>query len=98
MAFKKGDRGNPHGRPKGVVNKATKEIRDSIKELINEIIANSDFLKNKTDDEKFDMMVKLLPYGCPKPTDVQVTNATESVQPPNVTFISQDMSNNAPTT
>ena len=34
MPFKKGDRGNPHGRPKGSENKATSRFKENLNKLL----------------------------------------------------------------
>jgi len=34
MGFKKGESGNPEGRPKGSLNKTTKDIRELISEAL----------------------------------------------------------------
>ena len=62
MGFKKGESGNPEGRPKGSLNKTTNEIRELISKAI-----DTDKIKcmlNQIEDpvEYINAVSKLLPY------------------------------------
>lgn len=77
MAFKKGQSGNPSGRPKGAKDKVTREARelflsvmegelDNVKEQLAELRKESarDYLK---------ALAAFLPYFLPKQTETEVT-------------------------
>jgi len=62
MGFKKGESGNPEGRPKGSLNKTTNEIRELISKAI-----DTDKIKcmlNQIEDpvDYINAVSKLLPY------------------------------------
>ena len=62
MPFKKGESGNPVGRPKGSLNKVTQEIREQITQAIdtNKICEMLNQITNPT--EYINAITKLLPY------------------------------------
>lgn len=67
MAFKKGLSGNPAGRPKGAVNRTTKQVREVIEGLIDMELDNvAELLKNLEAKDRLDFFIKLLPYVTPK--------------------------------
>ena len=67
MPFKKGQSGNPNGRPKGKENKSTKELRQRVTSLIDSQIETilEDF-QSLTPKERIDITVKLFEYVIPK--------------------------------
>lgn len=64
---KKGTTNNPHGRPKGVPNKLTKEIRAALKNAISGHIEGiSKDLDQLPAKDRLEILVKLLAYILPK--------------------------------
>jgi hypothetical protein len=62
MGFKKGESGNPEGRPKGALNKTTNDIRELISKAI-----DTDKIKDKLNQiedpvDYINAVSKLLPY------------------------------------
>ena len=57
------------GRQKGTPNKTTAELRDTIKQLINEAIT-PEFLASLTPEKRAEIIIKLLPFVLPKYTDI----------------------------
>ena len=94
---------NPNGRGKGVPNKVNREVREILMRVCQSTIDNLDNLLEEIvmPKDRIDALSKLMPYFVSKMPNVNV-NATaekpESIQPPNVTFVSVDMSNNDSTT
>lgn len=72
---KKGHTNNPNGRPKGVPSKITKEVRESIKQFVEDNIAglqdDCDMLDPK---ERLHFLEKLLSYILPKPQTIDLTD------------------------
>ncbi len=84
MPFKKGESGNPIGRPKGSLNKTTQELREQISQAIdtNKICEMLNQITNPT--EYINAITKLLPYAIGKkkayeeveeiePIDIKIT-------------------------
>ena len=67
MAFKKGISGNPAGRPKGSQNKADKDLKTWIAEVLtNGQSKFEDSLNKLTPGEYVKVFIGLLNYGLPK--------------------------------
>ena len=72
MAFKKGQSGNPKGRPRGARNKATNELREWVERFINDnldTIAND--IKELDPNERVKFFLALLNYTLPKQQSVK---------------------------
>ena len=84
MPFKKGESGNPVGRPKGSVSATTKFIREQISQAIdtNKICEMLNQITNPLD--YINAITKLLPYaiGKVKPADFE----TSDIEPISIHF------------
>ena len=72
MSFKKGQSGNPKGRPRGAKNKATNELREWVERFINDnldTIAND--IKELDPNERVKFFLALLNYTLPKQQSVK---------------------------
>jgi hypothetical protein len=72
MAFTKGQTGNPNGRPKGSPNKATANLREWVKELLDN--NREQFIRDLQELEPYQRLIfweKLLAYVLPKPVAEQ---------------------------
>lgn len=67
MSFRKGRSGNPNGRPPGTKDRATKELRDRVKALLenqfDRIVADLESLEPR---DRVNAWLKLLEYSLPK--------------------------------
>lgn len=77
MPFKKGESGNANGRPKGARGKLRTNVREFIKDIIDENREkfNTD-LKNLAAKDRVDVMVKLMGFVVPKPQSIVVQDMT----------------------
>lgn len=72
MAFKKGQSGNPNGRPRGAKNKATNELREWVKRLINDNLDTiTNDIKELDPNERVKFFLALFNYTMPKQQSVK---------------------------
>jgi hypothetical protein len=65
--MKKGHTNNPNGRPKGSTNKITREIRKTLKDVVDiELNRLPGLLQKLETQSRLELLVKLLPYVLPK--------------------------------
>lgn len=75
MGLRKGQTNNPTGRPSGVPNRMTKELRGILKTFVAKELRRLPkrirFLKKK---ERIELLIKLLPYVLPKVESISHTS------------------------
>lgn len=79
MAFKKGQSGNIHGRPRGAMNKANKDLVQRVTALIDENfdLLNED-LRNLEPKERVKAIIGLMGYVIPKRQAITAEQAAEA--------------------
>tara|TARA_R100000951_G_scaffold114764_1_gene120760 strand:- start:100 stop:411 length:312 start_codon:yes stop_codon:yes gene_type:complete len=77
MPFKKGESGNPKGKPKGLKSKTTEAARNILLKLLDgqiQYVENEfDLLRESNGKEYLKILATYLPYILPKQTETQVT-------------------------
>jgi len=72
MGLRKGQTNNPNGRPLGIRNKITTEIKEVVSGILKKkftpVRINSD-LKKLEPRQRLDVLIKLLSYVLPRPTE-----------------------------
>ncbi|MGD9930250.1 MAG: DUF5681 domain-containing protein [Mangrovibacterium sp.] len=91
MAFKKGQSGNPGGRPPGTKDKATKEIREKISDILEDHFTPdkiSEDLEAMEPKDRLTFLTKLLEYAVPKlkQTDIAAEVINRTPDPPVIIF------------
>ena len=83
MAAPKGNKNNVEGRPKGVPNKVTKEVREILSTACSGAIEEIPELLNRITDpkEKIDALTKLLPYFAPKLQNIEFKENKDGQEP-----------------
>jgi hypothetical protein len=91
MAQRKGQTGNPNGRPKGTKNKKTEQWEVLGASIMNEHTEKFNNEMSKLQGEKFmDMYIKVLEYFKPKQNRTDITTGGEKINPPKIAFFDTD--------
>jgi len=81
MGFAKGQSGNQAGRPVGVKNKITKQLRNALKTVIaDELEQVPALLEGLEPQVRLEILIKLLPYCFPKIENVRLDKDEESTE------------------
>jgi len=75
MPFKRGESGNPNGRPRGSINKVSTAVRDRVIMILDGLYENiEDDLELLSAKERIDTWLKLLEFALPKLQRTELSN------------------------
>lgn len=99
MSFEKGQSGNPNGRPKGAKDKATAELRERVKMILDEHFTPeviTEDLASMEPKDRLTFLTKLMEYAIPrlKQTDATVTELNKRDETPVFVFTNFAEKNN----
>lgn len=67
MGLRKGKTNNPNGRPPGVPNRITRELREILKTFVAEELEGlPERIRTLNEKDRVELLIKLLPYVLPK--------------------------------
>jgi hypothetical protein len=88
MAQKKGQTGNPNGRPKGVENKVTKDIKEAYRQLIEKNLDNLtawvEKIAEKDPEKAIRILSDLSEYVIPKLARTDLTSGDKPIKKINI--------------
>jgi hypothetical protein len=83
MGFKKGQSGNPNGKPIRSMNKTTKEIRESILKIVSKNIERfENELDKLSSKDRVKIIVELIQYITPKVNTISYQETIEYPEAP----------------
>jgi hypothetical protein len=86
---------NVNGRPKGALNKTTAETKELIRSIVSNQLDEVEALLNQMEaKERFDAIIKLLPYIVPRQNEITVEAKEELFKTLTITLIDANDANN----
>jgi len=94
MPFKKGESGNPKGKPPGTKNKVNQEIRQRINDFLDDNFKTiEDDLKVIEPRERVRFYIELLQFGLPKLKAIEVTNDPDAISEDDLNLVLNILAN-----
>ena len=96
MPHRKGVTNNPYGRPKGIANKSTQEMRAVLQEFVERNIENLQAEFDQLDSaERLRVLERFMQYLMPRYASIQVTPIEDRKIEPLVIVLTKDSENDA---
>lgn len=96
--FKKGESGNPGGRPKGAKNKSSEELREIVGQILTKHFTPYQLakdLKQLEPNQRIGFMLKLLEFSVPRLKQTEMNIEFEKLPESQLDMIIQELINNS---